>query len=592
MSDYRFTFISLLFLVSAGVSFFVAYIAWQKRRVRGAAELSRLMLSAGYWAFCIIFETASPTIEAKILWSKISYLGALSTPLLYAFFIFRFVGKDNFLTKTRYVLFSIFPSVVLFLAWTNEHHNLVWTGFAPIDPDTNLTQYFHGIAFWIGYAGYIYVLFAVATFYLLRFTAGHMFAFKLQTSAIFAASLCPWIASLFYLTGFNIVPGFDLVPLSIMLSGLFFASAIIGMRFLDLVPVARERLLESIREGIIVLDQFNRIQDINRSARIHTGIGNGELSGMYLDKMSHIDAKIRNALLEDSPKVTIETYGEEGVKYYSIEKQYIDNYPGSRLVILKDETSDVAREKEMIVTASRALESDRLKSSFLANLSHEIRTPLNVITGFLDVLKSDDLQSEEREVYMDLLKENSERILGTLNDIIEISKIEAGQVKMEKSQINLNEIIDYLEKLYEKPAKDKGLVLYCSKALTSRESLIYTDRIKLVSVYSNLLKNSIKYTNSGSVAFGYEYSMGSLTFFVEDTGIGIEPQQQEMVFNRFVQAEHSINRPYEGAGLGLSIVKAYASMLGGSIELWSKPGSGSRFWFSVPYEPVLPENLG
>lgn len=172
MSDYRFTLISILFLVSSGVSFFVAYIAWQKRRVRGAAELSRLMLSAGYWAFCIIFETASPTIEGKVLWSQISYLGALSTPLLYAFFVFRFVGKDNFLTRTNYVLFSIIPSVVVLLAWTNELHYLVWTGFAPIDPSTNLTQYYHGIAFWIGYVGYFYVLFAVATVYLLRFAAG------------------------------------------------------------------------------------------------------------------------------------------------------------------------------------------------------------------------------------------------------------------------------------------------------------------------------------------------------------------------------------------------------------------------------------
>ena len=329
------------------------------------------------------------------------------------------------------------------------------------------------------------------------------------------------------------------------------------------------------------------MQDINNSARLFLNINRKDITGMTLFEIGEVNIYLRDAVLNDLPKTTIELKGEGDSRFFLIEKEDIVNYPGSKLVIIKDKTNDVQRSIEMLNATEKAKESDRLKSSFLANLSHEIRTPLNIITGFVDILRSDDLLEEDKEHYVELLKKSSDRIITTLNDIIEISKIEAGQVSFRESQINLNEIVDYLYNLFNKDAADKGLSLLIYKGLEDKESLIMTDREKLITTMSHLVKNAIKYSDIGKVEVGYKIEDKRLLFYVQDTGVGIPMERQKIIFNRFVQAEQSINRPYEGAGLGLSIVKSYVRILGGTINVKSKPGEGSCFWFSIPYEPLL-----
>lgn len=592
MNSYSYTIFSLLFLASSFVSFFVAYLAWQKKRERGAKELAMLMIAAGLYSFFVIFETASPTLEDKIFWSKLAYFGAVTTPLFYTFFVLRFVGKDKFLTKKYVSLLSIVPFVVLILTLTNEYHNLIWTGYSPISPKTNLLEYYHGIGFWIGNVGYNYFLFIIASVYLIQFIVTHIADFKSQGKIILVASMCPWIASFFYITAKNVVPGFDIVPLSMILSGILLSIAIFSNKFLDLVPVARDTLIESLKEGIVVLDFNNRVQDINKSARDYLGVSKIDVIGEDFNTLELKVEAFRNIVLNKESKEVITIERDVLIKNYIIEKHKIAKYPGSRLVVIRDYTEDVKREQELLTAIEKAKESDKLKSSFLANLSHEIRTPLNIITGFLDVLQTSEVNKEDRTIYMELLKDNGDRILNTLNDILEISKIESDQVLLEETQLNLNEIIDYLYNSYLKVFTEKRIILSFFKGLDSKDALIFVDRLKLISVMSNLIKNALKFTIDGRVEFGYVLENGYLTFYVEDSGIGISKERQPIIFNRFVQAEQSINRPYEGAGLGLSIVKAYVHMMGGEILVKSQPDKGSRFFFAIKYRPVIfPNNL-
>ncbi len=587
MNRYEFSLISLFFLISSFVSFFVSYLAWQRRRERGALELSRLMIAAGLWAFFVVFETAALSLQDKIFWSKIAYIGALSTPLCYFFFVLRYIGKDNYCSKKYYLLFSIVPVIVFIFTITNEYHGLVWTGFAPISPSTNLTEYYHGIVFWIGNLGYNYFLLAVATLYLIRFIFLHLPEFKTQAKLILAASLCPWISSFFYVTSNNILPGVDLVPLSLIISGSLLAYAIFYNSFLDIVPVARELLIESLRDGIIVIDRNNRIQDINKAASRFLGIYDNKAIGSDFKKFTFAGKFFQEIVDSPNDKIVVEDSAGDKKRYYLVETQEVKNYPGSRLIVIKDETDEVRREKAMLKATRKAEESDRLKSSFLANLSHEIRTPVNVINGFLELLSSVDFESDDKDIYLEMLKKSSDRILSTFNDIIEISKIEAGQAELEESQINLNEIIDYLYKLNLSSCIEKNVGLVSDKGLDNKASLIYADRIKLIAVMHNLLKNAIKYTSKGRIKFGYYLLHEELIFFVDDTGIGIPKERQSLIFDRFTQAEQSINRPYEGSGLGLSIVKGYVEMMGGEISLHSVSGEGSRFSFSLKYKPVF-----
>lgn len=549
-------------------------------------------MSSGLWAFFVIPETAATSLEDKIFWSKVAYIGALSTPVLFLLFVARITGNDRFITLWNVIKLSAIPGIVFILALTNDYHNLIWTGFAPISAETNLTQYFHGIGFWIGYFSYSYILLTISSFLLFRLSISKIKHFKTQARAILLALLCPWFASVLYVSGSNPIPGFDLVPLSMIISGTLLSIAIFRNRLLDLAPVARETLIETLKDGILVIDKHDRVQDINKSALNYLGINQMNVIGYDFNSLNIYYKKLSDSIISSEKNQMVEIEEGSGKRFYSVTKQEIKNYPGSRLIIIRDKSDEIQREKDLLFAMKRAEESDRLKSSFVANLSHEIRTPINVITGFLEVLNQDDIKKEEQVVYVDLLKKSTDRILATLNDIIEISKIEAGQAVLTETQINLNEIMDFLYNIFKKESDVKGLGLECVKSLENREALITIDRPKLVTILTNLLKNSLKFTEKGDILFGYKLENDKLIFYVKDTGIGIPENRKEMIFNRFVQAEQTMNRPYEGAGLGLSIVKAYVEMLGGRIMLDSTEGVGSEFYFSIRYKPVvIPLNL-
>jgi CheY-like chemotaxis protein len=238
-------------------------------------------------------------------------------------------------------------------------------------------------------------------------------------------------------------------------------------------------------------------------------------------------------------------------------------------------------EIEQIKLREKAEESNRLKSAFLANVSHEIRTPMNGILGFADLLADDDITDEERKDYLDIINQSGRRMLNIINDIISLSRIEAGLIEVQNEYLNINEILGFLEAFFKPEAEAKKLRLTLLCALPDEETYVYSDKEKLISVYTNLLKNALKYTDSGFIEFGYTTENNSLVFYVKDSGIGIKPDRQQAVFERFVQADIEDRMAKEGAGLGLTISKAYIEILGGKLWLESIDGEGSTFYFTI-----------
>jgi len=241
-----------------------------------------------------------------------------------------------------------------------------------------------------------------------------------------------------------------------------------------------------------------------------------------------------------------------------------------------------------------AEESDRLKSAFLANMSHEIRTPMNGILGFADLLKEPELSGEEQKKYVRIIEKSGLRMLNIINDLIDISKIEAGQMDVKLSQTNINAQAEYLCTFF-KPEMQKKAIKLITKFPPANTPLIFiTDREKLYAIITNLLKNAIKYTNEGTIEFGFEVVQAETHsnaprfahFYIKDTGIGIPEDRLEAVFERFIQADIEDKKALEGAGLGLAITKAYVEMLGGKIRVESVEGRGSTFYFSIPDKAI------
>lgn len=244
-------------------------------------------------------------------------------------------------------------------------------------------------------------------------------------------------------------------------------------------------------------------------------------------------------------------------------------------------------EFELIKAKEKAEESDRLKSAFLANMSHEIRTPMNGIIGFAGLLKDSELTSDQQREYIKVIESSGERMLNIINDIVNISKIESGIMDIHLSEMNVNDQLEFVYNSLKLDAERKNLSFSYINALTDNEVVIKTDSEKFYSILTNLVNNAIKYTVSGKIEFGYKLKSDCKTevleFFIKDTGIGIPKDRQEAIFERFIQADIGDKMARQGFGLGLSISKAYVTMLGGRIWLESKPNSGSTFYFTIPY---------
>ncbi|MBW8324667.1 MAG: PAS domain S-box protein [Prolixibacteraceae bacterium] len=253
------------------------------------------------------------------------------------------------------------------------------------------------------------------------------------------------------------------------------------------------------------------------------------------------------------------------------------------LAIKEDITDRKNLTRELILAKEKAEESDRLKSAFLANISHEIRTPMNGILGFSELLKNPQLLPEAKNRYIQIIEQSGNRMLSIITDIVDISKIESGQMNLESNKINVNHLLSELAVLFTPEAQAKELRLSFTTALPNEKSFIQTDRNKLTQVLTNLIKNSLKFTKEGSINFGYELVDDYLEFYVKDTGVGIPADQTEIIFEQFRQGSISLTRAYEGAGLGLSISKAFVEMLGGTIWVETKLGQGSVFYFRIPY---------
>jgi hypothetical protein len=250
----------------------------------------------------------------------------------------------------------------------------------------------------------------------------------------------------------------------------------------------------------------------------------------------------------------------------------------------------LTRTHELQIAKEEAEESDRLKSAFLANMSHEIRTPMNGILGFTDLLKTPDLSGAEKEKYISIIEKSGDRMLNIINDIISISRIESGRIEVSISETNINGQIAYIHSFFKPEADKKGIKFLIKNSTIDQDLYIKTDREKVYAILTNLIKNAIKYTPSGSIEFGYLKKGTTLEFFVKDTGIGIPINRQKAIFERFIQADIEDRDAYQGAGLGLAISKAYVELLGGNIWVESDPNGGSIFYFTLPNLIELKEN--
>ena len=353
-------------------------------------------------------------------------------------------------------------------------------------------------------------------------------------------------------------------------------------------------LFDNAPIGYLIVDRNGFIKNINQTACLLLENSKSELTNKKITKIIHRDFQdayylyFRSLINQKHDQTCDIKLRKSDNTYFYARIQGIrqlkiaSNEPEFRLAII-DITIQKELEMKLQMAKEQAEESDRLKSAFLANMSHEIRTPMNGILGFADLLKEPGLTGEEQQEYIQIIGKSGNRMLNIINEIIDISKIEAGLMKLDLKDSNVNEQIDYIYTFFKPEVEAKGINLAFRNFLPPNEAILKTDREKVFAIFTNLVKNAIKYTNEGYIEIGYCKKDNYLEFYVKDTGIGIPKNRQEAIFERFIQADITDRKAYQGAGLGLSITKSYVEMLGGKIWVVSDEGIGSTFYFTLPY---------
>ncbi|WP_395060660.1 response regulator [Flavobacterium sp.] len=290
----------------------------------------------------------------------------------------------------------------------------------------------------------------------------------------------------------------------------------------------------------------------------------------FSKKWIHEPLKLITQVLETGNKKAVKSLKNSSVEFGHIGNMFEEN---------------IKQKKQLEFSKQKAEESDNLKSAFLTNLSHEIRTPMNAIVGFSDLLNNPKLSNKERLEYLNVITQSGSNLVYIIDDLVEMSKIDANQISPNYTSVNLESCLNELyNQIKITIPKEKTIDFELIKSENPITNRILTDEIKLKQIIINLITNAIKFTEQGFVTFGYELNIenATISFIINDTGLGIDEANQEIIFNRFRRIDGDYAIKVGGLGLGLAISKAYVEMLGGTISLQSQVGVGSRFLFTIP----------
>jgi PAS domain S-box-containing protein len=353
-----------------------------------------------------------------------------------------------------------------------------------------------------------------------------------------------------------------------------------------------DQLFSNSPVAIAQVDSNGAILNANRSFEKLYGFKKAEIIGENLDRLVVPQELMESALSfyngtisgKAMSEVSIRKKKDGSIIYVAIVAVPIQS-KGENMgfyAMYTDVTKQKMAEEALIKSRDKAEESDRLKTAFLHNISHEIRTPMNAIVGFSALLSEPDLSSETKQSFIETIVQSSNNLLAIITDIVDISNIDAKLVKISESEVDLNKVVTTVTDIFRLRIKETMKPLNLKTRIPAFDVKILTDTSKFYQVLSNLVNNAIKFTESGEIEIGYTKGIQNVEFYVSDTGIGISEEHLDKIFDRFYQVEYSETRQYEGAGLGLSISKAYVELLGGKIWVTSEIAKGSIFHFTLP----------
>ncbi|MDF2591544.1 MAG: response regulator [Clostridia bacterium] len=588
MKEFYDLYIFLLMLTS-GIGLLLGYIALKRRGIQGAIPLAILMTTISIWSFFQIMTLLVPEFEMKIMYANLRFIGVQITPIAFYALAWEYKHRTKSLKLKQYLKIMIFPAIIFHAIWNNSLHHRFYTDVYMQD---GILMMKNGPLLWANMI-YLYFFILAGIFLFIKSYQGSKFKHRQQALIIVFAAFIPLVSNLI----FNLIPSMklDLTPISFLITGLLFFYAIFHYKLLDLIPIARDLLVEEMEDIMIVLDNNHRVLDMNKKAREilldnHTGVA--DYIGLSIFSLTEHWNELTQAICNKEvtyARISFTTPSQ--TIYFDLSKSELFDKNGVKVGEIVDLRNITALEEALLEAkkARAAAESaNKTKGYFLANMSHEIRTPMNAIIGIAEMLDTEEFSKDEQKRYNQIIIKSAESLLATINDILDLSKVEAGKMELDKGTIDLAQIIKDTLEVFEISTSNRSIILGCSidQALPK---YLQGDAVKIRQILVNLIGNSVKFTKEGKVDILLRYlgskdGKNAIEITVKDTGLGIPADKLDVIFDNFKQADSSTTRKYGGTGLGLSIVKSLIELMDGSIRVESELGEGSRFIISLELE--------
>jgi len=575
-------------VISTAAAVFLTVYTWRRRTTPGAKALAGLTLGTSLWLIGYAFELLGSDAATKLFWAKFQYFGIVTVPLMWLVFALEFAKKGHWLTPRNWTLAITIPLATLSLAWTNDRHGLIWqeVQFNPAlaFPALSLT---YGAGFWV-YWTFTHLVLAAGSLLIGGVLIHSLHLYRWQAGCLLIGVLTPWLANGVYILRLGPFPNLDLTPFAFVVSGTAFTLSLLQFRLLDILPVAQKEIMESMSDGVLVLDPNDRIVDLNPAAAALIGQAQSAVIGKLLSEgfapwsvfISQND-RSRKAQTDISLKVgsALRNFDLRSTPLLDRRQQL-----SARLIVLRDIT-DLKRAEEVLARdRDQALAASQLKTELLARVSHELRTPLSVILGFTEMLQIGafgPVTEEQKQVSEEVIGATRE-LTSLVDQLLDQAQLESGRIKLRSSSVNLSELIEEVLSRFQMVAQVKCLTL--SAAIATDFPVAFAgDRTRLQQILVNLVGNALKFTVNGGVRVS-AYRSGSKRWSlqVSDTGEGIPQAAQSFIFEPFRQVDGSTTRRHGGIGLGLSIVKQFATLMDADVTLESTLGKGSTFIVNFP----------
>jgi PAS domain S-box-containing protein len=573
-------------LLATSLTAYLALAAWRRRPATGATAIAVMMLAAMIWSLGYALEFASSDLSMILFWARLQYFGIVALPVVWLAFALQYTGRERWLTRRALSAMAVVPLITVLLVWTNDMHGLIWQemflesheGFVSFSP-------VYGPWFWI-HVAYSYALLLAGTLLLLLTLVRSPHLYQGQAGTVIAAAILPWIANIIYLVDLNPIPYLDLTPFAFVGTGLVLAWGLFRFHLLDVVPVARDAVVESMEHGVIVLDDQGRIVDLNPAAEGILALSRTSLVGQEAARVMPGWFDLIYPTHGSAEKISeIVTGSGHTRRFYEPSVSPLRNRSQEvigQLLMIYDVTEQRRGEDERRERL-QAEEAVRARDHFISVASHELRTPITTLWGYADLLQRhsqrEDTSNPRLERGLQVIAEQADRLNRLVNYLMDISRIQSGRLVLAEEPVDIGALVarvaESLQPLLERHTLDFRL--------GEGPLVLEGDAMRIEQVVQNLVNNAIKYSPAGGpIILDVRRQDGQVCLTITDSGIGIPEQSLPQLFEPFYRADNVGIHEIEGSGLGLAVVREVITRHGGTIEVRSTEGSGSTFIVCFP----------